>query len=177
MSDSSLASFLASLVAGGGTFLAAKWLLQQAMAEGFCHTRRQRFFAVYLLSFVLAGGAFALQVWLGYVVYSTEGLFAACVTGFAASQALWGLFEAKEIKPQPQVVRLEPLVVTQIPKPTDLRPVGSLFPKNIAQALVAAGFRTGQEIKDAGRADLLDKLAAQELGPGAVDKIIETVNM
>lgn len=164
--ESSLAGFLTSLAAGGGTFLAGKWLLLQLPGL----SRRQRFFTIYLLSFGLAGGAYGLQVYLGQVAYSPEGLFAACVTAFAASQALWGVFEAKE-------ARLAPLRPVETIRLGDMRSVGSLFPKDIAAQLAAAGYRTAQDIKDTSPEVLIERLGEAGMGAAAVRKIIETVNM
>lgn len=97
-----LATFLASLAAGGGTFLAARWILEQLPGQGIQLTRQQRFFAVYALSFALAGGAFATQIGLGFAAFSWDGLFNAGVTAFAASQALWGAFMNPDPAPAPE---------------------------------------------------------------------------
>ena len=93
MDVSTVSGFLASIVAGGGTFLIAKWFLSN-WPKWVDLSRQWRFFSVYALSFGLAGGAYGLQVWLAYVLFSVDSLFAVCVTAFATSQALWGIFEA-----------------------------------------------------------------------------------
>jgi hypothetical protein len=180
MTDQTLSTFLASLAAGGGTFLAAKWLLGQAIEAGYCHTRRQRFFAVYLLSFILAAGAYGLQVYLGYAAYSPDGLFAACVTAFAASQALWGIFEAKEKPPQPQpaglTVAVDPADLERLKVAVgDNRSLAGLLPANVAFTLAKAGFTTVQDVKNVTDAQLLEALQPHGLGPGAVKKIYEAV--
>jgi hypothetical protein len=174
MTEQTLPIFLASLAAGGGTFLAAKWLLRQAIEAGYCHTRRQRFFAVYLLSFILAAGAYGLQVYLGYAAYSPDGLFAACVTAFAASQALWGISEAKEKPPE-----LQPAGLTVATPPAeaagDNRSLASLLPPNVTLALAKAGYTTAQDIKDVPDFELLEAVQGYGLGPGAVKKIYQAV--
>lgn len=172
MSEQTLSTFLASLAAGGGTFLAGKWLLGQAVEAGYCTARRQRFFAVYLLSFILAAGANGLQIYLGYVAYSPDGLFAACVTAFAASQALWGIFEAKE-KPEPAEAGLTVATPELI---GDNRSLAGLLPPNVAISLAKAGFRTAQDVKDVTDVQLQEAVKEYGLGPGAVKKIYEEVN-
>lgn len=168
--EQNLPTFLTSLASGGGTFLVARWLLQRFIEAGYCHTRRQRFFAVYLLSFILAGGAYGLLVALGYATYSQEALFTSLVTAFAASQALWGIFEAKEVEP---VV----LTTTTETQPIgDTRSLAGLLPANVVLALAKAGFRTVQDVIDVTDVELLRKVQPHGLGPGAVKKIYEEVN-
>lgn len=86
-----LNDFLSGLVGGGLTFPAANFILDQ-LPETI--TRRYRFFIVLALAFALSCGAYGLQIWLGYAVYSPDGLFLAMTTGFTVSQAIWGARKA-----------------------------------------------------------------------------------
>lgn len=88
-----LNDFLSGLVGGSLTYPAANFILSQLPEE---YTRRTRFFMVLALSFALAGGAYGVQVWLGSVVYSPDGLFTAMATAFSVSQTLWGAFKANK---------------------------------------------------------------------------------
>ena len=86
-----LSDFLGGLVGGGLTFPAANFILDQLPDTT---NRRWRFFIVLALSFALACGAYGLQIWLGFVAYTPDGLFFAMTTGFTTSQIIWGARKA-----------------------------------------------------------------------------------
>jgi drug/metabolite transporter superfamily protein YnfA len=93
MDVSSFAGLLTSIASGAGTFLIVQWLLTN-LEQWQGLTRQVRFFSIYALSFALATGAYGLQVYAAYAVFSWDALLAVCVAAFATSQALWGIFKA-----------------------------------------------------------------------------------
>lgn len=59
----------------------------------------------------------------------------------------------------------------------DRRSLGPMFPKDIANALLDAGFTTAQDVKDLTEDELFDALAPKGITYLQVKKIVETVNI